>query len=123
MELALFIYLSNLVPSLANSLAVIAVIAGILSIVYGINWAIDVERKVDTLPVKKTFKVVFTVLLFSWAMAVLVPNQRTMWMMAAGYAGQQVVTSEVAQETAQKLNKIIQGNLDSIIAGMNQKPK
>jgi hypothetical protein len=123
MELALFIYLSGITESLRGFLSITGGVAGIASVFLAVAWAISAAESInETIKngIKKAFKWAISVALVFGFLGALIPSQKTMWMMAAGYAGQEIATNKATQETVKKLNDVIQGKLDLILSDMNK---
>lgn len=109
MELALFIYLANLVGKIEALFVSILVIGGILySSVVFVSYLEGFELKY-----KKTIVSIFTL---SALGLTFIPSERTMYLMAAGYAGQTVVQKVGDSESINKVQLILNNKLDEIIS-------
>lgn len=114
METMLFVWAAANLASIATFFAVCgAVILGLL-LFFSISHAInnEVYNKKDKYPISKTnWKVATAFALLSIFIANIIPSERTMYMMAAGYASQKMVQSEAAE----KVVKIINLKLDEYL--------
>lgn len=109
MELALFIYLASLFSKIQHLLITVVAIGGSGYSMYAVNAALEGY----VVKFKRTF---IALLITSSAIIIVVPSERTMYMMAAGYAGQSVAEKIGSSESTAKLQKIINNKLDKYLA-------
>jgi hypothetical protein len=127
MSLAFLVYLISLLDGFANYILAIAIISGVISGFLALNRLIDCEiysyynedrvaetkRKIAfTEKYGKIF--IFTCLIFAF-IHVMIPTQKTAYMMVGAYAAQTIAQSNGAQETGGKVLKIINQKLDGYI--------
>lgn len=112
MELALFVWLASIVGGVANLL-------GFMSIVLT---GVIIMALAHSFIEEKPFKLrswVVPVLVVCGLISVLLPSQKTMYLMAGVWAGQAVVQSE----TADKVLKIVNGKLDEYLNDVEKSSK
>ena len=109
MELALFIYLASLFGKIHVLLITLVVMGGTGYSTYAFIAALEGH----VVEFKKTF---IATMIASTAILAVVPSERTMYMMAAGYAGQTVAEKIGSSESTAKLQKIINNKLDEYLA-------
>lgn len=115
MELAIFIYLASLVGKISLVCMLLLTFGTFL---YGLYAVVMTVEYSDTVQYKKTFAVLFAFLLST---ATLMPSERTMYMMAAGYAGQTVAQKVSNSESVDKVQKIINNKLDEYLEEQTKK--
>lgn len=108
MSLALFVYLANITTPIIIVLLVVAFI--MLGYIF---FNLMDLRPGEKLGLSLTFKVVLALVI---TMAILIPSERTMYRMAAAYGIEQVATHPKTAETADKLYRIINKELDKQLA-------
>jgi hypothetical protein len=64
---------------------------------------------------KKAFKIALITLGISSFVAILIPSEKTAYIMVGAYATQKVAENEKVQETGQKVLSIINNKLDSYV--------
>ncbi len=109
MELALLIYLAGIVGKLS---AFLSIAGGLLYFIVLFIFIHTEEFKKALLPPV----VVGFLLIFS---SVLIPSEKTIYLMAGGYATQEIVTSD----TAKKVLEILNEKLDTELEGLKSKKK
>lgn len=120
MKLALFIYLAGIVGNIGAVLTTTSIFGCIALVVYLIvvGWQIDAnngEFKDYKGGLRNSAIAVFLFAILSSA----IPSEKTMYMMLAGYAGQQALQSE----TAAKVQKLIDVKLDEFTNEIINKKK
>lgn len=132
MNLALFIYLASIMTSLSIMLVMIGLFGliiyfFILAVIHFTNYGIkeyswEVE---DVMTANKQVKDTYTkhwkkaLIIFSlcFFLGILLPNKNTMYLMAAGYATEQIATSERAKNISNDVLEIIELKLKDIKKG------
>lgn len=76
------------------------------------------EKAMEVWKFKGLKKPAFVIIILGLTVSII-PSEKTMYMMAAGFAGQKVVQSE----TADKVVKILNGKLDEYLAEIEEKTK
>lgn len=113
MELALFIYIAGVIGNISSFFAVSAALTFIALVIYITNNYIDGFTEVE---IKKMFIVVPFVFGF---ISTIIPSEKTMYLMLAGYTSQQVLQSE----TGNKIVKVINAKLDDYIDEITKEKK
>lgn len=117
MELALFIWVVNVLPSVSGLLVGVMVLIGLYCFVK-ILWAScnsDVEYTKKYIPDSyakaievwkmKWIKKPAAAVIIIGVIVSLIPTEKTMYLMLAGYTGQRIVQSEAADKVVQIINK------------------
>lgn len=117
MELALFIWVANVLPSVSVLFVLIMVLIGLYCLIK-ILWAScnsDCEYTKKYMPDSyakamevwkmKWIKKPAAAVIIIGVIVSLIPTEKTMYLMLAGFAGQKVVQSEAADKVVQIINK------------------
>ena len=112
MELALFVYLAGIIGNVGGFLAFIAITLGVALFVYIMAYIMQPEYSKKWQFNKKYILVPA----LAGFIATVIPSEKTMYMMLAGYTGQQVLQSE----TASKVYRVIDAKLDEYINEMTE---
>ena len=132
MDLALLVYGISLITSIGSFLGVLIVLsltATLGSAIYfaasqsDINYSWNRNRDGTLLEsivntrktIKKVFKIALITLCISSFVAILIPSEKTAYIMVGAYATQKVAENEKVQETGQKVLSIINNKLDSYV--------
>lgn len=122
MELALFVYVAGIVGQLSSALGFVCfavlLIVGVATFLWLPVMGEDYSKEYKKL-YKKIVTTCLPIFILCGAMNTLLPNEKTLYMMAAGYGTQAVVQSE----TADKVLKIVNGKLDEYLAEMEKSVK
>lgn len=112
MELALIIWLASMANDIRNMLVVIAFIStGVFCILGMLHIS---ELYSDTK--RSTFRWLATITFVTCLGTIVVPKERTVWLMVAGYTAQSVYQSAVGT----KLTAIVEQKLDGMVADMSK---
>lgn len=106
MELAIFIYLANLVGK-AHVFFGMLIPISILFALLRYFWVNEQHEYHNNTKVTHSFKWVY-LSIASAILLVIIPSERTMYMMAGGYAGQTIGTAVVQSELTKDVIKIIE---------------
>lgn len=106
-----YVYLAGIVSNISLILAVVGIVSGILAAVALMGYSDGVESCLNWF---KKALVICIISAFMWA---LIPNQKTMYYMAGAYIGSEIVQSE----TAGKVVKLINSQLDDYIEELSVK--
>lgn len=122
MEIALFIWVASVVGNIGALLITTSVLCSLWFLVWTAGTAIDndIYKHQKPYPIRKVtgkFLVIYAAL--GLLFAAIIPSEKTMYMIAAGYGGQKVLESEAAG----KVVKIINQKLDSYIDEVETKVK
>lgn len=123
MSLVLFIYLAEMISKLMFFIKILMFFSFLFTalfvlIMFIISADEDVVKNRKERIVDKLFKYSkhsSIVLISSIIVYLSVPSEKTMYLMAGAYIGQEVATSEIVSEKLNKINKIIDLKLDEII--------
>lgn len=125
MELALFVYIAGVVGQLSSVLGLICGIT-ILILAFStyakIAWKSTVGESHSSdykTFYKKIVVICLSIIIPCGVLKILLPSEKTIYMMAAGYSAQTVAQSE----TAEKVLKIINGKLDEYLVDMEKSVK
>lgn len=116
MNIVVGLYLINLINNLDQALSVVMIGCGIAVILSVILISINnSEHRQDskipyTLPIR--LAIAAGVCLF---LSVLLPSQKTMYLMAGAIVGQEVINNKQVSENLDKVNKIISDKLNSYL--------
>lgn len=123
MELALLVYLIGVLPSVSHLGGVSLFILSVFMFTLLGFCASENKNVFQMIKNHKKFTtlVVFTYL-FSLGLFILIPSEKTMYIMAGAYATQQVYKSEQAKQIGDKLIKIIDSKMTEYITEIDKKP-
>lgn len=113
MELALFVYLAGIADDLKITFGLIAsLLSIILTMALVFYLAIEYDEDMRNMT-KKTIKWSLPICLVCTIIALFTPNKNTIYLMAGGYAAQEVATGEIGN----KVMRIINLELDKRLGG------
>lgn len=115
MTLAFLVYLAGVITSLSHAIAIIFIATCGAYVLYTIGYLIFNES--DWKNRGKFYKWPLAVILSAMFVKVLLPSERTMWMMAGAYTAQTVVESNVGKQTVE----LIELKLQDEIAKLKEK--
>ena len=107
MSLAFIVYLISVIPKLAALATVTAMCSTFGFIIYSAVCSVEGFE----LKYKKT---VITLILSSSLLAVAIPSEKQMYMIAGAYATQEVYNSEIGQDTIKLIHAKIKEQLDEV---------
>lgn len=110
-NLSWFLYLADVLPSLAESTAVLSSLTTVVAIAGSALWVLASEGE-DPNWVKPLKILWLTIPLF--ALAHLIPSQETIYLIAGSEAGEYVASSEVGQEILQNIRLILDHQLQQL---------
>ena len=118
MELALLVWFAGISGGISASFTFFGFAASAVSIVGYTMWYFSHISGQSPPPPKKRFALSFIVFCLGvWMMGLLIPNQKTVYMMAGAYVSQKMVQSE----TADKVVKIVNRKLDDYLEEVEKK--
>lgn len=124
MELSLLVYLisvlGNLNPALGFLTAVSFITAVATSIVFMFARAENAKETTINL-IKKVFAISMTVGCVTGFLSIIIPNEKTAYVMLGAYATQKVAEDPRTQEIGGKVLKMINNKLDSYVDEMSDK--
>lgn len=115
MTLAFLVYLAGVITSLTHAVGIIFIVTCIGYVLYTIGYLLSNECNWKNRG--KFYKWPLAVILSAMFVKVLLPNERTMWMMAGAYTAQTVVESNVGRQTVE----LIELKLQDEIAKLKEK--
>ena len=129
MKLALLVYLASIIDSFSTALMIIGVLGGLtyfstLAIMqfsnYGVKvYSIDTDEEIEKeKQVKNTFSkywklcaIIFPLLIF---VSILLPKERTIYIMAGAYVTEQIATNDRVQKIGGDVLEVIEGKLSKM---------
>lgn len=139
MDLALLVYLISLLPNVGGALMAAVIISGTLVVGFGAaianhtfdtteySWNLNRDGTLKEEVVKarakmKTlFKWMMSVFLICGFFAMLLPSERTAYMMVGAYSAQKVAENPKVQEMSGKVLKIVESKLDKYVEEAEKK--
>lgn len=129
MTLAFIVYLISFVSILHNALILISLLSSIVIVgtFIGIaseeDYSWDFDRSGNLKPriaefrknIRRTFKISSIVFICCIIGVIVIPKEKTAWLMVGAYAGQKVAENEKVQELSGKVLTIIEKKLDTYI--------
>ncbi|QVW53918.1 hypothetical protein TaPaz_137 [Acinetobacter phage TaPaz] len=123
MELALLIWFASVSTGIANlfgTLAFIIILAIVIIVFFSVMWYLIEEEVLKIVEYKKSIIGVFIVGLIFAIISVLIPDERTVYLIAAGYAGQKIVESDKFQKSTNDVYEIVNMKLEQIKRDMQE---
>lgn len=113
MELALFVYLAGVVSSIGTVLFTASIVGLIALILFWIITLIGVAESCWTFSKFANYLRNATIGVFSLGIiTAIIPSEKTMYMMLAGYTAQTVVQSDTAAKVLKVINQKLDGYLE-----------
>lgn len=107
MSLAFIVYLISVLPKLASLATVVAILSAIGFLFYNIIGSVEGFEV-------KYKKTAIALILSSSFLAVAVPSEKQMYMIAGAYATQEVYNSEIGQDTVKLIHAKIKEQLGEV---------
>lgn len=105
MELALLVYVISLLPTIGGAFALVAVLGWVPTAGMWLAWGDDLFKT-------RFWPAMFTVVwLFSVLMAVLIPTEKTAYLMVGAYATQKIAEAPKTKELGADVLKIIESKI------------
>lgn len=118
MELALLVYIFDLLPALDILAFAVAVPLAVLTCILGFLYLID-EVDADE-PAYRAYKNIRWVLLAAALITMVIPSKQTLYLMAGAYVTQSVVTSETGKRVVAILEQKIEQELANVEKGIKK---
>lgn len=118
MSLAFVIYLAGVITSLSKFVTFIFTTTCIIYGLYCIAYVIA-DGRTD----HKFYKLPLCVILSVGLISSLLPSERTMWMMAGAYTGQQIVESTIGKQTVELIELKLAEELEVLKDKAKEKTK
>jgi hypothetical protein len=123
MELALLIWFASVSSGIAKLFGLFAIVGlivlTVIAVVSFLYWA-DMDERPILFNYKKTLIGLFCLFTGFAVVAVAIPDERTVYLMTAGYIGQQVVTSDKFQKSTDDVYQIVNMKLEQIKHDMKE---
>ena len=107
--LSLLIYLSGVIPSIGIILSAGSVAILPCLVIIGGVWSVETEK--NQFPKLKPYFITCAVALF---ISIMIPDQKTIYMIAASEMGEAVVTTEAGQEVFNELKDTVMYQLQQL---------
>ena len=123
MELALLIWFASVssgIAKLFGMLAFIMILLVVVIVFVSAMYYLIEEEVLKIVEYKKSIIGVFIVGLIFAIISVLIPDERTVYLMAGGYAGQKIVESDKFQKSTNDVYEIVNMKLEQIKRDMKE---
>lgn len=123
MELALLIWFASVstgIAKLFGTLAFIMISLVVVVVFISAMWYLIEEEVLKIIEYKKSVIGIFIVGLIFAIISVLIPDERTVYLMAGGYAGQKIVESDKFQKSTNDVYEIVNMKLEQIKRDMHK---
>ena len=107
--LSLLIYLSSVIPSIGVALSIVGYIGPPFLVLGGMFWS--GETDMNQYPKLKPYFITCVVAIF---ISILIPDQKTIYMIAASEMGEAAVTTEAGQEVFNELKDTVMYQLQQL---------
>lgn len=118
MELALFVYLAGVVSSVGGFMLFIAISLFMALVGYIMAYTMQSSYSSDKWEFKKKYILVPVI---AGLIASMIPSEKTMYMMLAGYTAQTVVQSDTADKVLKVINSKLDGYLEEATTSKEKK--
>lgn len=115
MNLALYIYLCDVVGNIGGLLHVSAIFSAICLFANALTFFICLEWKEDRSRAFRLFRYTVPACFLMFFISSVVPSQKTMYAMAAAYYGEQAVKSETFQRLNGKAMQLLEVKIDEFL--------
>ena len=118
MELSLLVYLISVLNNLTPALGFLTVVGLLITGFFGIGFFIartDGAKESTLALVKKVFTIALSVACVSGFLNIILPSEKTAYVMLGAYATQKVAEDPRTQELGNKVLKIVNSKMDSYI--------
>lgn len=133
MELALLIWFASVstgIAKLFGTISFVTFVTAAFVLGFSLFYSFVEDEKLKIFEYKKSIIGVFIFSLVSGLISVVIPDERTVYLIAAGYAGQKIVESDKFQKSTDDVYQIVNMKLEQIKRDMkedlnnsNQKPE
>lgn len=123
MELAFLIWFASIssgIAKLFGTLSFVTFVATVIVLGFSLIHLFVEEEEPKIFEYKKSIVGVFIFSIVSALISVVIPDERTVYLMTAGYIGQQVVTSDKFQKSTDDVYQIVNMKLEQIKRDMNE---
>lgn len=123
MELALLIWFASVstgIAKLFGTLAFIMIMLTVVVLFFSVMYYVIEEEVLKIVEYKKSIIGFFIVGLIFAIISVVIPDERTVYLMAGGYAGQKIVESDKFQKSTNDVYEIVNMKLEQIKRDMKE---
>lgn len=123
MELALLIWFASVstgIAKLFGTLAFVTFVTTAFVLGFSLMYSFVEDEKLKIFEYKKSIIGVFIFSLVSGLISVVIPDERTVYLIAAGYAGQKIVESDKFQKSTNDVYEIVNMKLEQIKRDMKE---
>lgn len=123
MELALLIWFASLSTGIAKlfwTISFVTFVTAAFVLGFGLLYSFMEDEKLKIFEYKKSIIGVFIFSLVSGLISVVIPDERTVYLIAAGYAGQKIVESDKFQKSTNDVYEIVNMKLEQIKRDMQE---
>lgn len=123
MELALLIWFASVSTGIAKffgTLAFVTFVTTAFVLGFSLMYSFVEDEKLKIFEYKKSIVGVFIFSILSALISVVIPDERTVYLIAAGYAGQKIVESDKFQKSTNDVYEIVNMKLEQIKRDMHK---
>lgn len=123
MELALLIWFASVstgIAKLFETLAFVTFVTAAFVLLFSLMYSFIEDEKLKIFEYKKSIVGVFIFSILSALISVVIPDERTVYLIAAGYAGQKIVESDKFQKSTNDVYEIVNMKLEQIKRDMQE---
>lgn len=123
MELALLIWFASVstgIAKLFGTLSFVTFVTTAFVLGFSLFYSFVEDEKLKIFEYKKSIVGVFIFAIVSGLISVVIPDERTVYLMTAGYAGQKIVESDKFQKSTNDVYEIVNMKLEQIKRDMQE---
>lgn len=123
MELALLIWFASVstgIAKLFGALAFVTFVTTVFVLGFSLMYSFIEDEKLKIFEYKKSITGVLMFSIISGLISVVIPDERTVYLIAAGYAGQKIVESDKFQKSTNDVYEIVNMKLEQIKRDMQE---
>ncbi|CAH1066778.1 Uncharacterised protein [Acinetobacter phage MD-2021a] len=123
MELALLIWFASVstgIAKLFGTISFVTFVTAAFVLGFSLFYSFVEDEKLKIFEYKKSIIGVFIFSLVSGLISVVIPDERTVYLMASGYAGQKIVESDKFQKSTNDVYEIVNMKLEQIKRDMQE---
>lgn len=123
MELALLIWFASVstgIAKLFGTISFVTFVTAAFVLGFSLFYSFVEDEKLKIFEYKKSIIGVFIFSLVSGLISVVIPDERTVYLMASGYAGQKIVESDKFQKSTNDVYEIVNMKLEQIKRDMKE---
>lgn len=123
MELALLIWFASVSTGIAKLFGTLAFVTFVITtfvLGFSLMYSFIEDEKLKIFEYKKSITGVLMFSIISGLISVVIPDERTVYLIAAGYAGQKIVESDKFQKSTNDVYEIVNMKLEQIKRDMQE---